>query len=93
MESCMCGLAGFITGPQRLSQPEAQAALLRMSEILRFRGPDDRGTWTDPGTGVALCHRRLAILDLTPDGRQPMVSHCGRFVISFNGEIDRKSVV
>ena len=83
----MCGLAGFITGPQRLSQPEAQAALLRMSEILRFRGPDDRGTWTDPGTGVALCHRRLAILDLTPDGRQPMVSHCGRFVISFNGEI------
>ena len=58
-----------------------------MAETLRHRGPDDAGVWTDATVGVALSHRRLSILDLSPTGRQPMVSACGRYVITFNGEI------
>jgi asparagine synthase (glutamine-hydrolysing) len=56
-----------------------------MSERIAHRGPDDHGLWTDPG--VALAHRRLSIIDLTPEGHQPMLSSCGRYTIVFNGEI------
>jgi len=55
--------------------------------VLLHRGPDDRGTWVDAETGIALGHRRLAILDLSPHGHQPMLSHGGRYIIVFNGEI------
>lgn len=58
-----------------------------MADSLRHRGPDDSGVWIDPTCGVALGFRRLAILDLTPTGHQPMMAHNGRFVIAFNGEI------
>ena len=58
-----------------------------MCEALEHRGPDDHGTWNDVEAGVALGHRRLAILDLSPAGHQPMISGCGRYVIVFNGEI------
>src|SRR5690606_28569001 len=51
------------------------------------RGPDDSGLWVDERVGVALAHRRLSIIDLTPQGHQPMVSHTGRYVIVYNGEI------
>jgi asparagine synthase (glutamine-hydrolysing) len=54
---------------------------------LTHRGPDGVGMWVDNGAGVALGHRRLAILDLSPAGHQPMVSSSGRFVVTFNGEI------
>lgn len=54
--------------------------------ILR-RGPDDHGVWVDPECSVALAHRRLSIIDLSPAGHQPMVSESGRLVITFNGEI------
>jgi asparagine synthase (glutamine-hydrolysing) len=60
---------------------------MAMAEVLRHRGPDDGGVWTDPAVGLALAHRRLAILDLSPEGHQPMVSACGRWVLVFNGEI------
>jgi asparagine synthase (glutamine-hydrolysing) len=58
-----------------------------MSAPMRDRGPDDGGVWTDPVAGVALAHRRLAILDLSPAGHQPMTSSCGRLVLTYNGEI------
>src|SRR5690606_213864 len=51
------------------------------------RGPDSEGYWEDEGAGLALGHVRLAILDLTPAGDQPMVSACGRYVLILNGEI------
>jgi asparagine synthase (glutamine-hydrolysing) len=58
-----------------------------MTTRLRHRGPDADGYWSDRDAGVAFGHRRLAIIDLTDAGRQPMFSHSGRFVITFNGEI------
>ena len=58
-----------------------------MADTLTHRGPDDADAWVDPTTGLALGFRRLAILDLTEDGRQPMHSESGRYVIAFNGEV------
>jgi asparagine synthase (glutamine-hydrolysing) len=58
-----------------------------MGDTLAHRGPDDAGDWVDIKAGVALAHRRLAILDLSAAGHQPMQSHCDRFVMVFNGEI------
>ena len=58
-----------------------------MSATLNHRGPDDDGVWADETAGVALGHRRLSILDLSPAGHQPMTSASGRYVIAFNGEI------
>lgn len=62
-------------------------AVVPMTRRLRHRGPDGEGYWLEPELGVALGHRRLAILDLTPAGHQPMESRSGRYVIAFNGEI------
>jgi len=81
----VCGLTGFWA--QRGWERGADHALRRMTETLRHRGPDDEGYWTDPEAGIALGHRRLAILDLSREGRQPMCSASGRYVIAFNGEI------
>jgi asparagine synthase (glutamine-hydrolysing) len=58
-----------------------------MADGLAHRGPDDAGVWVDGNAGMALAHRRLSILDLSPAGHQPMVSASGRYVIAFNGEI------
>lgn len=58
-----------------------------MISQLALRGPDDEGIWLDRNAGLALGHRRLSILDLSPQGHQPMLSPCGRYVIAFNGEI------
>jgi asparagine synthase (glutamine-hydrolysing) len=81
----MCGFAGLLarSGLRRGSEDVVQ----RMGERLRHRGPDDDGIWADPDAGVALAFRRLAIIDLSPRGHQPMLSHDGRLVIAFNGEI------
>jgi asparagine synthase (glutamine-hydrolysing) len=59
----------------------------RMAARLRHRGPDDDGEWVDAGAGIALGHRRLSIVDLSAHGHQPMVSHTGRYVLAYNGEI------
>jgi asparagine synthase (glutamine-hydrolysing) len=58
-----------------------------MCDTLTHRGPDDSGIWLDEHAGLAFGHRRLSILDLSPAGHQPMASVCGRYVLTFNGEI------
>lgn len=83
----MCGLAGFLNLNGGFHAETAREAAFAMAASLRHRGPDDDGVWLDDYAGIALSHRRLAILDLTPQGHQPMVSACGRYVIAFNGEI------
>ncbi|NLG75596.1 MAG: asparagine synthetase B, partial [Xanthomonadaceae bacterium] len=79
----MCGITGFL-GP---SDTESAASLQCMTESLAHRGPDDADVWLDRDAGIALGHRRLSIIDLSPEGRQPMHSHSQRYVIVFNGEI------
>jgi asparagine synthase (glutamine-hydrolysing) len=79
----VCGIAGFFDPKGATSDHEAVCAA--MIDSLAHRGPDDRGVWTD--RGVALGHRRLSIIDLSPAGHQPMHSHSGRYVVSYNGEI------
>ena len=82
----MCGLTGFIQ-PHGFRAAVAHATAEAMARQILHRGPDDWGVWTDADVGLALAHRRLSILDLSPAGHQPMVSGSGRFVIAFNGEI------
>jgi len=78
----MCGIVGAV----RLDGPPVDPATVgRAAMGLRRRGPDDHGVWHD--SHAALGHRRLAILDLTPTGHQPMVSADGRYVVVYNGEI------
>nr|WP_283937770.1 asparagine synthase (glutamine-hydrolyzing) [Sphingomonas hankyongi] len=78
----MCGIAGVIGEAAR------DAGLLsRMAQTIAHRGPDDEGIWNDAEALIALVNRRLAIIDLSPHGHQPMLSADGRFVLTFNGEI------
>ncbi|MBK9136830.1 MAG: asparagine synthase (glutamine-hydrolyzing) [Betaproteobacteria bacterium] len=81
----MCGIAGFLS-PSPLRADDAQTARA-MGDRLQHRGPDGRGEWLDAEAGIALVHRRLAIVDVSPAGHQPMCSADGRWVITFNGEI------
>lgn len=80
----MCGIAGLwcVVDNQGL-----ESSVRRMTDVLHHRGPDDVGVWLDNSVGVALGHRRLSIVDLSPAGHQPMESCHGRYVIAFNGEI------
>src|SRR6516162_11081362 len=79
----MCGIAGLI---ERSGQrPDTARHVRAMCDAIAHRGPDGDGVWSEDG--VALAHRRLAIIDLTPSGAQPMVSADGRWVISYNGEV------
>ena len=80
----MCGIVGVVAGPRGAQLP--QAALAAMTATLRHRGPDAGGHWHEPDGSVAFGHRRLAILDLSAAGHQPMRSRSGRYVICFNGE-------
>ncbi|WP_338429755.1 asparagine synthase (glutamine-hydrolyzing) [Synechococcus elongatus] len=82
----MCGFAGLLTGPS-FDSDGLQATATQMAAALVHRGPDDGGVWCDREAGIALAHRRLAILDLSPAGHQPMSSACGRYILAFNGEI------
>lgn len=83
----MCGIAGIYGRGASSGPSDFQATLDLMTDSLQHRGPDSRGTWADWEAGVGLGHRRLAIRDLSPTGRQPMVSSCGRYVIVYNGEV------
>jgi asparagine synthase (glutamine-hydrolysing) len=83
----MCGISGFYSSRVNSTDEALCGIVTRMAETLHHRGPDDAGVWTDPDFGLALAHRRLSILDLSPAGHQPMQSASGRYVIAFNGEI------
>ncbi|HVE73835.1 MAG TPA: asparagine synthase (glutamine-hydrolyzing) [Mycobacteriales bacterium] len=83
----MCGIAGLLDRRAGHSAAALQDLATSMADAIRHRGPDDSGTWVDSEVGLALGFRRLAILDLTPAGAQPMVSVDGRYVLIFNGEI------
>ena len=82
----MCGIAGLLTGPAwRGAGPAVVAAT--MTAVLAHRGPDSDGLWQDEAAGIALGHRRLAIVDLSAQGHQPMESGSGRYMLAYNGEI------
>lgn len=78
----MCGIAGVLGGRQ-----VDEAIITRMARAVAHRGPDDEGIWIDTEARLAFGHRRLAIVDLSPSGREPMLSADGRLVLTFNGEI------
>lgn len=82
----MCGLVGFFQAPV-LGGNDLAGIVSHMTDAIIHRGPDDGGIWVDVEAGIALGHRRLSILDLSPQGHQPMISSSGRYVIAFNGEI------
>ena len=82
----MCGIAGFLDD-RPAARASREAVVSTMTEALRHRGPDDGGVWVDPEAGIALGNRRLAIIDISPAGHQPMASADGRYVIAYNGEI------
>jgi asparagine synthase (glutamine-hydrolysing) len=83
----MCGFAGFLKADSFDAREELTALVMRMTSALSHRGPDDAGSWCDPAHGVALGHRRLSILDVSPAGSQPMQSPSRRYVLVFNGEV------
>jgi len=81
----MCGIVGFIT-PGLTNAMTLMRYVSGMASAIIHRGPDDEGAWVDESAGLAFGHRRLSIQDLSPAGHQPMASHCGRWVITYNGE-------
>jgi asparagine synthase (glutamine-hydrolysing) len=83
----MCGITGFLSVRSPSSEAHARRLLEAMSQSLAHRGPDDCGTWSDTAAGIGLGHRRLSIIDLSPDGHQPMLSGSQRYALIFNGEI------
>ena len=83
----MCGFVGFIGEPGALDADALERLAVRMAARLESRGPDDAGTWVSPSTGIALGHRRLAIIDLSTAGHQPMISASGHLVIAYNDEV------
>jgi asparagine synthase (glutamine-hydrolysing) len=80
----MCGICGY-WAPE--NSPEWRDAIFNMNAAIVHRGPDDTGVWRDENAGIVMGHQRLAIVDVTRAGHQPMVSGSGRFVMVFNGEI------
>lgn len=84
----MCGITGFLSASSARTDPaQARAMCTAMTDAIRHRGPDSDDHWGDVERGIALGHRRLAIVDLSPAGAQPMASASGRYVVAYNGEI------
>lgn len=82
----MCGLTGFLS-KKSLTDVSLQSQAARMNDVIAHRGPDGDGFWVDASAGVSLAHRRLAIVDLSANGDQPMISSCGNLVMVYNGEV------
>lgn len=83
----MCGFAGQLRAFVGAGQAGLAIETLAMADAIAYRGPDDSGTWIDAAAGIALGHRRLSIVDLSPAGHQPMGSASGRYVMAYNGEL------
>lgn len=82
----MCGFAGYLLDSNN-KKSYSNSIIREMARTVSHRGPDSEGFWEDVPEGIAMGFRRLAILDITPNGNQPMISHSGQFIIVFNGEI------
>ena len=82
----MCGIAGFGDRPGKTEKQLGEIAGA-MAQSMYRRGPDAQVQWTSAEAGIGLSHARLSIIDLSPAGRQPMLSSCGRYVLVYNGEI------
>ena len=83
----MCGFAGFLQPSTAIDHDRSMRIVRAMAAPIDHRGPDSEGALVDAGRGLALAFRRLAIMDLSEAGHQPMVSRTGRLTIVFNGEI------
>ncbi len=83
----MCGLAGSLEFEPATSAEALARQVKAMADTLHHRGPDSDGQWLDAKAGIALGFRRLAIIDLSEHGAQPMASHDDRYVIAYNGEV------
>lgn len=83
----MCGIVGVIDYEGRYSSREIRELTRRLRDTLAHRGPDDAGLWASPDGRVCLGQRRLAVIDLRPEGRQPMLNEDGSVAVTFNGEI------
>ena len=83
----MCGIAGFLELTRRPGTQELEAVAHAMAATLSHRGPDASGVFVDAEAGLGFGHTRLAIVDLSPAGAQPMISASGRYVVTYNGEI------
>lgn len=83
----MCAITGFVLTTPSWSADELTATVLAQASAIAHRGPDDQGSWVDPTHDVALGHRSLSIVDLSPAGHQPMCSHNGRYLIIWSGEV------
>ncbi|MDP7599390.1 MAG: asparagine synthase (glutamine-hydrolyzing), partial [Acidimicrobiales bacterium] len=83
----MCGISGVLAPGDRGTGQPRREVVTAMASVLRHRGPDASGTWLDPSGRMALGHTRLAIVDLSDAGAQPMTSRDGRWTITYNGEV------
>jgi asparagine synthase (glutamine-hydrolysing) len=83
----MCGIVGFCGYGFKDTHRDVRASLMDMSRSLIHRGPDDDGSWFEADEICGFGHRRLSIVDLSSGGHQPMVSHDGRYILVFNGEV------
>ena len=82
----MCGITGFLN-LQNSEKGFYENTLKKMTSSIIHRGPDAQGSWYDQDSHIGLGHVRLSIIDLSEAGAQPMLSHCGRYVLVYNGEI------
>src|SRR5678816_3740138 len=89
----MCGFAGWFDSSRSVGHDCLRSVALEMNDALRHRGPDSAGDWVSSDLSLAIGHRRLAILDLSPAGHQPMLTPDDRFVLSYNGEIYNHATV
>lgn len=83
----MCGITGFWDISTCFDREKIQSIVKQMNSKIYHRGPDSDGVWSDEKSGIGLGHQRLAIVDLSPLGHQPMLSQNQRYVLVFNGEI------